>query len=43
MALRIDHTWGKPSARQTEQGPNPGYWRTRILYEPERDAHSLEH
>jgi hypothetical protein len=33
MALRTDHTWEKSLAQQTEQGPDPGWLRFRMLYE----------
>jgi hypothetical protein len=33
MALRIDHTMEKSLAQQTEQGPNLGHQKLRILYE----------
>jgi hypothetical protein len=33
MALRIDHTWEKSLAKQTEQGPDPGHRRLQMLYE----------
>jgi hypothetical protein len=33
MALRTDHTWEKSLAQQTEQGPDMGRRRIRMLYE----------
>jgi hypothetical protein len=33
MSLRTDHTWEKFLAQQIEQGPDPGRWRLRMLYE----------
>jgi hypothetical protein len=33
MALRMDHTWEKPLARQTEQGYDLDHQRLRMLYE----------
>jgi hypothetical protein len=33
MALRIDHTWEKPLARQIEQGLDLSHQKPRMFYE----------
>jgi hypothetical protein len=42
MALRIDHTWEKPLAQETEQGPDLGRQSFECSTISAHDAHSLK-